>query len=359
MSLDLDSLIDLVKQELHESLSRQLPNGSFQNGHNGPYSDAETCIRNTSHLMLALCAMYEKTGDERFYISAERALKYLLDNKHIGENGAYVCRISEGKDETNGVIGHAWIIEALLKAQNVIDSNVKSVAEKIWQLHHFDYSLGIWAKPVSIANSYIFDHTFNHQLWFAACIAPLALPEVDNQIKCFISKNLTRLNRYENGVIYHLSPVGDNISWLRNDFLLGLRKILSPLKNRHQKRDMYLHSASYHTFNLYALAMLKELGYGRELDAVLDTESLLKVLRNEDLKEDLLKLPDIGIRYNPSGIEAAYALKILGGESDEMAIKSWVDFQIKQTGSEAGILVGSSPDKATSAARVYEAMRLF
>jgi hypothetical protein len=110
---------------------------------------------------------------------------------------------------------------------------------------------------------------------------------------------------------------------------------------------------------LYALAMLKESGYDNELGAALETDFLLQSLRSGELKKDLMSLPNIGVRYNPSGIEAAYALQIFGDKQDEEGINDWVEFQLEQTASDQGLLVNLSPDEATSAARVYEATRLF
>jgi len=356
--MKLSGIIDLLLRELNEAIAKQSTNGSFKHGHNGPYSDVETPIRNTAHFLYSLSAMYELTGNVSFKHSAEKSFAYLANNENIGNDGVYICRLSGRKDSTNGVIGHAWIIEGLLRARNIVGDEAIDIAERLWKLHKFDYSLSAWAKPSVGSSNVVFDHTFNHQLWFAACIAPLKLPEIDKQIKCFIKNNIGRLETYSDGVIYHRTPVGGLLGWLGKDFALGLRKILSPIKNRSKKKQMYLHSAGYHTFNLYALAMLYESGYGDEIDAAVSTNTLLQCLRNGELKEKLIQLPNIGIRYNPSGVEAAYALKVMGDESDQELIDDWVEFQFEQTASEKGFLVKDSPDYATSAARVYEAIRL-
>ena len=355
----LSDLKDRVIKELHLRCDFQFSDGSFAAGHNGPYNDEETPIRNTSHMLYALCDAYQSTGDKKFLRSAERALTYLLNNEHITCRGFYVCRVSQSKDATNGVIGHAWLIEALLKASTHFGGEARKAAEKLWSLHHFDYTVGAWAKPAIGNSSASYDHTFNHQLWFAACASELGGDEVYRQITCFIEKNVSRVVTYKNGVLYHNTPVGSWFNWLKIDPEMGFRKLLGPVKNRKQKSRMYLHSAGYHTFNLYAFSMLAKAGYREALYKAFDINSLLSCVRNKKFESDLLNLKKIGVGYNPSGVEAAFALKILGDEKDSNMISSWLKFQLRETSCDDGVLVKDSPDKATSAARVYEGMRLF
>lgn len=171
-------------------------------------------------------------------------------------------------------------------------------------------------------------------------------------------KNLSKLETYKNGVIYHKSPVGHWFSWSKISISLAVRKLISPIVNPNRKNNMYFHSAGYHTFNLYALGMLKDAGYGAEIASLVDVSNLLRSIRTKELMKDLLKLPKIGIRYNPSGVEAAYALQLFGDESDERLKEEWLEFQVDKTQDEEGMLVRESPDKATSAARLYEATKL-
>jgi len=247
-----DEFFNCIISELQVRCTYQLEDGSFEAGHNGPYNDPETPVRNSAHFLYALCTAYELTGDKRFLDSAERALRFLLSNEYIDKYGIYTCRLAKGKDSTNGVIGHAWLIEALLKASTHFGAEARKAAEKLWSLHYFDYTVGAWAKPATGNSSTSYDHTFNHQLWFAACAAELGGDEVYRQITCFIEKNVSRVVTYKNGVLYHNTPVGSWFNWLKIDPEMGFRKLLGPVKNRKQKSRMYLHSAGYHTFNLYA-----------------------------------------------------------------------------------------------------------
>jgi hypothetical protein len=354
----LDDLKVRVINELHRRCESQLTDGSFAAGHNGPYNDVETPVRNTAHMLYALCDAYQLTGDMIFYDAAERALHYLLSNEYITYEGSYVCRISEKKDASNGVIGHAWIIEALMKASSLFGEVAISRADSLWKLHKFDYRLGIWAKPSDGNASLVFDHTFNHQLWFAACIASIDSEEVQKQICCFIEKNVSVLQTYSDGIIYHRSNVGPILNWFRQDFKMGLRKLLGPIKNRGLKSRMYLHSVGYHAFNLYAFAMLAESNFKHNIDNSVDVKRLLMATEGEQYACNLLKVRDVGIRYNPSGIELAYAFKIFEGGRQNKSLERWLEFQLSETDSEDGLLVGGSPDFNTSYARIYQIMRL-
>ena len=356
--MDREKLLADILKELRGALLKQKADGSFDAGHNGPYADEETPVRNTAHFLFGYSAAFEKTGDQAFRECVEKAFQYLVTCDYRRNDGAYVCRKSAFKDDTNGVIGHAWIIEALLRAQFVVGAQALRLAEKLWELHRFDYDLGIWAKPRVSGKKDKFDHTFNHQLWFSAVVAQLKSTEADEQVKRFIRCNVSQLQTYGNGVIFHNTPVGALSVWLRKDFLMGLRKLLSPLKNPDRKANMYLHSAGYHTFNLYAFAMLFEAGYSKEIRDLLSIDSVLAPLKNESFKNDLRKYPEVGIRYNPSGIEAAYALEVLGDEKYKSAISDWLRFQIENTSCGKGLLVKSSPDTSTSAARIYQALRI-
>jgi hypothetical protein len=354
----LNNLRVRVINELYLRCESQLIDGSFAAGHNGPYNDMETPVRNTAHMLYALCDAYKLTNDKEFYNAAEQALNYLLSNEYINCNGSYICRVSETKDASNGVIGHAWIIEALMKASSLFGGVAVSRARNLWKLHKFDYQLGIWAKPSVKGGSLNFDHTFNHQLWFAACIAPIESEEVQRQICCFIEKNVSVLQTYSDGIIYHRSNVGPILNWFRQDFKMGLRKLLGPIKNRGLKSRMYLHSVGYHAFNLYAFAMLAESNFKNNIDDSVDVKRLLMATDCEQYACNLLKVRDVGLRYNPSGIELAYAFKIFEGGRQNKSLERWLEFQLSETDSGDGLLVGGSPDFNTSYARIYQIMRL-
>lgn len=345
-----------IKAELEKRIEEQTPKGSFPAGFNGAYGDEETPVRNTAHLLYALCSVYEISGEEKFLISAKSALEFLLNNEFITSSGYYLCRLAKNKDSSNGVIGHAWIIEALLKANDVLTSkDAFSKAYELWKLHKFNYKLGIWAIPGN-TNLPVYDKTFNHQLWFAACSAEFRKKEVDDQIERFIEINLKNMDTYEDGVIYHHSFLGTNLGWLRENFVSGLRATLSVVKYRRNKRKKRLHSVGYHAFNLYAISMLLEGRFKQKLKSVIDIDRIVSVVESQRFISELENYSEIGYGYNPSGIEIAYIYSVLDGRRDK--VNQWLKRQQTVTCNEKGFLLNKSPDKMTSKARLYEIFRV-
>jgi hypothetical protein len=98
-------------------LKKQRSDGSMPAGHNGPYFDKETPVRNTCHWLVTFLTAYEKTKKEEFLKASEKCIDYLLKEKQKYKYN-YLCRKSEKKDECNGLIGPAWIMEALIIKKN-------------------------------------------------------------------------------------------------------------------------------------------------------------------------------------------------------------------------------------------------
>ncbi|MTJ02270.1 hypothetical protein [Idiomarina piscisalsi] len=354
---DLTEFKGEVIRDLQLLCKKQNSEGSFTAGKNGPYGDQETPVRNTAHLLFAFCKAFEDTGDEIFKETASRALDYILNCQHKLNNGAYHCRISETKDATNGVIGNAWVIEALSKAYRTLSrDDALDEAFKLWRLHEFDYDLGIWAKP-TVGSKRVFDNTFNHQLWFAACISGLSNEESKKQIERFLALNLSRVELYNDGVIYHKSFLGSYKNWVKYDIRLGVRKFLSKIKYFEYKKNFRLKSVGYHAFNLYAMAMLAENGYKDYIKSLIDIPKLLAAAESDSFLKELESVENIGLAYNLSGAELAYSYKVFYPE--EATIVKWLEYQQSRTGYVSGFIFKNSPDSPTSDARLYELTRIF
>ena len=63
---------------LKESLKKQNNDGSMSPGHNGPYHDPETPVRNTSNYLMAFLRAWELSNDDKFLRGAEKCLNYLI-----------------------------------------------------------------------------------------------------------------------------------------------------------------------------------------------------------------------------------------------------------------------------------------
>ena len=108
-------------RECGEKLINNYKKGLLKGGVNGPYNDPETEVRNMAHLaiiiaieiLLAIIIAIEILSfkQKKLIPTLENIGKYFLNNH---KNGLYIMRLKENKDPYNGVIGHAWVIEALI-----------------------------------------------------------------------------------------------------------------------------------------------------------------------------------------------------------------------------------------------------
>ena len=71
-----NSLDDSLIEAADASLSRQRDDGSFPPGHNGPYHDPETPVRNTAHYLYLYAALYEKTKNGAYRYAVLKSLYY-------------------------------------------------------------------------------------------------------------------------------------------------------------------------------------------------------------------------------------------------------------------------------------------
>ena len=79
------------------AIETQKMNGSFPAGHNGPYFDPETPVRNTAHFLFLLSKEYQKTKDISLKTAAYNAIDYLLSNSARPYNFTFHCRLKTKK----------------------------------------------------------------------------------------------------------------------------------------------------------------------------------------------------------------------------------------------------------------------
>jgi len=133
------NLLEILIQETENSLKLQHSNGAFEPGHNGPYFDCETPVRNTSHWLFTLCSLYERTGKTKYLESSTRAAEYLASRYARPMKASFWIRKNPQKDFCNGLIGQAWAIEALVLASKVLEEpRYYKIAEEVFLLHPWD-----------------------------------------------------------------------------------------------------------------------------------------------------------------------------------------------------------------------------
>ena len=323
-------------------------------GHNGPYNDPETPVRTTSHWLITFLKTYEITGEQKYREAAERAAQYLLSGEHRPHNATFWCLKSSKNHPSNGLIGQAWVIEALTYAADKLDmQKCYKLAETLFLLHPWDTQKKAWRKVHINGSIDIFDYTFNHQLWFAAAASLLKnTPEAQERSKVFADNLNKHMRLYKTGVIKHLNPyfIGR---------MIDLPK--APLKLMYfyglHRNYYYLKAAGYHGFNLYALSILKKSFHSIQLPASISLQKLFSPIQEKLFISELDRSP-YSYPYNPAGIEIAYALETFYPDRVGQ-VKEWLHLQFSKTWDEQhDMMWKNSADPTTNAARIYEGVRL-
>ncbi len=324
-------------------------------GHNGPYRDPETPVRNTAHWAITFLKAFEITREKKFEVAASNCQKYLMHTKARPMGATFWHRRNPEKDFSNGLVGQAWTIEALLQlGKHFSTQEPIDVAVSTFKLHPFVDRFALWRRVNVDGSYYDFDKTFNHQLWFAASGALVYEATGNKYIGDLIHTFLTRLPdnffTYPSGLIRHKS----------SKFLA--KTPLHRLKNFYQIRGggtyLKMKAEGYHSFNLYAFALLKTVFPDHNFWGHPRIRKALEYATTSNHRQKVAE-SKYGYPYNPPGFEVAYAMQVFG-LLDDKEISSWVSEQIRRCYNFDTNLMsgGGTADENTAIARIYEATRL-
>lgn len=380
-------LSDVLEAAASDAVARQRADGSLPAGHNGPYGDPETPVRNTGHWLITFLHVYDQTDEQRFLDAAERAIEYLLSDDARPHGETFYHRDAPEKNSCNGLIGQAWSIEALAVAARTLDDPEPArVAERVFRLHPFDPSLGLW-KRVEIDGSVLsLDISLNHQLWFAAAGALLAQcpgvsGTVERRVETFLDRLDANLHCADSGLIYH--RVRPNFTprralrLARTDRLLfGLTALswsglidngvvravadspVSPVRRAPLNSEALTRkSIGYQSFNLYALALLYDCLPDHEF---WESERFQRTVDYVETDEYVRGLLDnrFGYPYNPPGIEVPFALETFRTDVRHRQ-RRWLSRQFDRCYDPGSTrLCRNTADPETLTARLYQATRL-
>ncbi|QDZ40717.1 agl cluster protein AglQ [Euhalothece natronophila Z-M001] len=352
------SLIQVLEASALQALEIQQPDGSMPSGHNGPYHDPETPVRNTAHWLVTFCHIYEQTQDQRLFHAANKATNYLLSAEARPQEASFFCRKNPKKDSCNGLIGQAWAIEGLICAARTLKrEDAYTTAKEVFELHPFLENRAIWQRVAAEGNYLTPDRTFNHQLWFAAIGAELRDQEATDKVYQFLDQIGTNVDNYQNGVIFHNSPLGKtklkDLNSLSN-ITMAIKRIVKSKRNR---RSLYSKSVGYHSFNLYAFAILKKHFPKHKFWSSSKMQKMLDITK-EPIFRTQLDQSDYSWPYNPPGLELAFC-----GEAFDLGkdyCQKWITTQVEKTYDHKtkNLMLNNSADTTTSSARIYEATRL-
>lgn len=349
------TLKDVVIDRCRSGLERQQIDGSMLAGTNGAYGDVDTPVRNTSHWLYLFCFAYKATQDEEFRAGAEAALEYILACRNACVGGI-VMRHAPRKDATNGILGPAHVVEALLQASAVLGrAEVRELAINYLERHSYNKELNCWNSLAPAGEILPPDLTFNHQLYFAAVAAQCAAgsPMIKESVECFLDGMRHSLGVRPNGRIQHMLqvPSGKAVSWKAS-----LRKLV----RRESGNDDENRERRYHLYNLYAFALMQMNGYAvakqlgeKWLRIVTYTESTAYRQFVEHVEE---RTSSLGSGTETISLDYALYRTVLCGDSPGLFADRITRF-LARTSAPSGSCTLFSPDPETQRARCYRYIR--
>lgn len=311
-------------------------------GNNGPHFAIESPVRNTCHWIVALLVGYKLFNDKEFLIKAKKLGRWLLERNNFYRQGCYVMRQTKGSDCVNGVIGPAWVLEALTRLGCYAeDQQAVDRAESIIDTLKYNAKEGGWCRYDPFAKKYSVDYTYDHQAWLAAALYDCGQADV---VKSFIdSLNAGNYEVDASGRIFHL---------LKTNSLKG--RLLAYRYNRNQKLVKEV-EIGYHLYCLYPLARLASAHSEHDFFSSSKLEMALKYCTFENICR--MEHSYYGFAYNAPGLELPMVYSVFG---DRMPISKDEVFavyerQIELTGDTISRLqINNNPDPMTMAARIYE-----
>ena len=352
---------ELLLRCAEAALPLQSADGSFPPGWNGPYRDPETPARNTAHHLILLLHAWELSGEPRWRQAAEAALAFLLAAELRPMQASFWCRRNPAKDFCNGLVGQAWVLEALLAATDrLADPRPLQLASAVFHAHAFDPQVAAWHSLHVDGHLGPIDPTLNHQLWFAVQAAELARrgdAEARARLEHFLQRLPSRLLLYPSGLIRHENPFWQGSS--PGAALLGVIKLAKALPTEPR---LQAKSLGYHAFNTVALARLLPAMTPEQRSAP-SLRRIFALLRSQRFRRAVATAP-YGYEYNPPGLEVPLSLRLaaMAGlvEPPEPAYQQqWIQSQLDWgLDSCRWRLDRRSPDPPTAAARLYEAVSL-
>lgn len=323
--------------------------GRMPAGHNGPWQNVDTCVRNTAHWTITFFRAFEITGEERYFDCAIAGVEFLLSDS-VRPGGYTFVHRKDGSDRCNGLIGQAWTLEALANAAEYHDDlHALETAKEVFLLHPFDDDLGLWHSIDIDGTDRGVHPTFNQQLWFAAIGAQLM--DRDERIEARVSRFLDRLAETieltDGGLIVHNSYPHEGYQRLR---YVVKNVLFSDLKER--RREL---AVGYHSFNLYGMALLKREWQDHSFWESNTWKSALKYVEADEFLQQAKQNPYC-YGYNPTGFELAFAARTFADSS--IGVSEWTERQLAFTFDPRVGIMNQGVDPVTLSARIYEATRL-
>lgn len=306
---DINKLKAKVEAYILENLCEDL------SGHNGPYRDKETPIRYKAHMICFLC----NTDPQIQYKEQVRMLvNHILSSNYHLQNGFFINRYKEGKDQVNGVIGIAWVIEAFSLATLKYNFNeTKDYLQQVEEKIPFIPGRAIWKGPVNDSIGWKVDNNFNHQLWLAYSLvlkSKALNTDISSNVRLFFYRMDYNLIIRKPGLIVHSIRNQSKVKGI-------LKSARDRIKGLLLGKNKYYKENGYHLFNLFAFARIKQEGFSYLFESnplfqkalnYCNNELLHNSLNNNHEKTDFYQLsPPSKLKYNRYGMYNVAGLEYL------------------------------------------------
>jgi len=360
----MDEYKKLIKKIADFHLQQFLYDGYAKAGCNGPYGDCDTPMRNTAHWCIIYSFLYSKYKNENYLDVIKKFIEYLMSEDYYGISGAAICR-TKHTDDTNGVIGQAWIIEGLIEAFKILQNEqLLERAISIFNSQKFIDEVGLWKICCSNGKVVGYDYVFNHNLWLAASgcliLEQRESPDIRKKVTSFLEHSKNTYAVQPSGCLYHLINL-DASKWGKIKY--RMKQYLTDFNIGKFKKMNYLEKG-YHLFDLYGFAIIKkqfadhpQLNSKRIYKAIEYgcNEKVLAKLGNLDGKFNKYSYP-----YNSPAFEYPFVSERLGGGCNEKIAMKMLDIQFKHFFDEKTMMFShNNKDPDTLAARIYELVRYF
>lgn len=348
-------------------------------GINGPYDDPETKVRNLCHLIVITAIEGQMSGEEKYKKLLSQMGEELLSKKQ--DDGLYCMREKKGKDNCNGVIGHAWLIEALIYLwKGIKDDIYLREATDVARRHEFQTDIGLWGRPNMGCTDGSIDYTLNHQIWFAASLCELNQLVNDElfekQLNVFMNNLHRNLSNSRHGKVSH--EVYRRLTF-KGNVKCFIKRYMNRVYEFLGKKSMAYKEAGYHMFNIMALARIysimpthsffkctnfkRAINYISDekfyLEGLLDSNDKLdRSLHNHIACEEEKRVNIYGYPYNVPGFEIMYVYEIMEDKISDGICEQCLNKQFEITYNEEQATFGKGcHDKNTIKYRIYEYYR--
>lgn len=317
-------MLNLIKEIADYHIEEFLKLGYAPAGQNGPYKDIDTPMRNTAHWCTTFAFLYKTFEDNKYLEILQVFSNYLLDDSNYGPYGAAICR-NNPIDDTNGIIGQAWVIEGLISLYKIFrDERLLSKAEQIFFSQGFVKEIGLWECHKTNGENRGFDIAYNHHVWFAAAGAQILEfrknDKIDSIIKLFLDKSYITFTIQPSGLFYHYCNSNFSIKSL---LIFRVRGILADLKyNKDYSKLQYLEKG-YHLFDLFGFALLFKLYGSHRLFNSYRFRYAVRKGTNRSFLESLSRghVNDYAYPYNSPAYEYPFVAKTFGKFHEDVCNK--------------------------------------